>query len=315
MSESVSNRRSVEKPSELLNDLFTSNSVDKILEFYSSFDTVDGLIRWMKERPKGRAEIYEIEGNKDIIVVIPTANFNGEYARLCRDDIFRGLQMVFVESGGKNDPYFNFAHNANKGISVAMKFTPKWIVVSGDDVEKIDDIERLRCSLLKINNEEATVVHTLHEGTYHSRYAIISTRTFRRNIILYFKGELERKKLELESRYNIKYIVGSTLGIYPFLYRSLIKVKYSGSLTILSYSLALKLNGAIFDENYINGTEDIDLAWRLSQEGTKIAYVDFKIGDVIGGTLGPYNLSRRAREIANACYMNAKIIAGDLKLS
>ena len=35
----------------------------------------------MKERPKGIANIHEVEGNKDIIVVIPTADYNGKYAK------------------------------------------------------------------------------------------------------------------------------------------------------------------------------------------------------------------------------------------
>ena len=45
----------------------------------------------MRERPKGVANIHEFEGDKDIIVVIPTADFNGKYAKECRENIFKGL--------------------------------------------------------------------------------------------------------------------------------------------------------------------------------------------------------------------------------
>ena len=78
------------------NNYFASDNPDKIIEFYNGFEDCDQLIQWMKERPKGVNTIYEVEGDKDIIVVIPTADFNGKYARECRENIFRGLHIVFV---------------------------------------------------------------------------------------------------------------------------------------------------------------------------------------------------------------------------
>ena len=112
------------------NILLTSNDPKKILEFYNGFDNRDQLIRWMKERPKGSTYIHEVEGDKDIVVVIPTANFNGIYAVNCRENIFKGLHIIFVENGGKDDFYFNYAHSCNVGIKKAMDYNPKWVVVS-----------------------------------------------------------------------------------------------------------------------------------------------------------------------------------------
>ena len=77
------------------NNLFTSNNPDGIMKFYESFQTRDDLIGWMKERPKGAAYIREVEGTKDVIVVIPTADLNGKYAKECRDNIFKGLHIIF----------------------------------------------------------------------------------------------------------------------------------------------------------------------------------------------------------------------------
>ncbi|MEM3455717.1 MAG: hypothetical protein QXT72_04095 [Candidatus Micrarchaeia archaeon] len=87
-----------------------SNDFEKIIEFYNHFKIKYELIKWMKERPKGLSYIYEVGGNKDIIVVIPTADFNGRYAKTCRDEIFKGLHIIFVLSG-KGNYYFNYAHN------------------------------------------------------------------------------------------------------------------------------------------------------------------------------------------------------------
>jgi len=126
------------------NNLFTSNDPKKIMEFYDSFENCDWFIEWMKERPKGASYIYEVEGNKDIIVVIPTADFNGKHARECRENIFKGLHIIFVESGGRDVFYFNHAYNCNLGIKKAMEYNPKWIVYSNNDMVKEDPIERLR---------------------------------------------------------------------------------------------------------------------------------------------------------------------------
>ena len=39
------------------NNYFTSDDPDKIIEFYNDFENRDQLIQWMKERPKGIANI------------------------------------------------------------------------------------------------------------------------------------------------------------------------------------------------------------------------------------------------------------------
>ena len=119
---------------EKLNNLFISKNLEDIIKFYSYFKTAEELIVWSKRRPHGRAKIYEVSGDKEIIVVIPTADYNGEYAKNCRENIFNGLQMAFVDSGEKGDPYFNYSRNCNIGIEHALKYNPKWIILSNDDV-------------------------------------------------------------------------------------------------------------------------------------------------------------------------------------
>ena len=216
--------------------------------------------------------------------------------------------MVFVESGGRGDFYFNYAHNCNVGIKRAMEYNPKWVVVSNDDMIKEEPIERLSSNLLKLDNKEEIIVHTLKNGKYHSRDALISTRSIRRKIVLNMMGKIERMGMNIESRLEIRYIVGSTLAFYRFIYKPILRVKYSGSFTIMSSTLIKRMNESAFDETFINGGEDIDLALLLKHEGTWTEYVDYKIGDIIGGTIGPYDIIRRTRGIANTCYLNTKIL-------
>ena len=45
------------------NSRFTGENPDKIIEFYDSFKNRGDLIEWVKHRPKGIANIYEVDGD------------------------------------------------------------------------------------------------------------------------------------------------------------------------------------------------------------------------------------------------------------
>ena len=157
------------------NFYFTSNDPIKIIEFYDGFENRDQLIQWMKERPKGTATIIEVDGHKEIIVVIPTSDFNGKYAKECRENIFKGLHMVFVESGGKEDFYFNYAHNCNMGIKKAIEYNPKWVVVSNDDMEKIDEVGTLMKEL-RANDPKTLKALLAQPSKQHSSTGLIGVK-------------------------------------------------------------------------------------------------------------------------------------------
>jgi len=144
-----------------------SNDPKDILRFYDYFENRDQLIKWMKERPKGNYRIVEFNKEEnDIIVVIPTIDVNGKFAKTCREEIFKGLHIIFVESGVGNY-YFNIAHCNNLGLKKAMEYNPKWIIWSGDDMYKIDDVEVLKNELLKIDHKDYDVIFT-QPSRYHS---------------------------------------------------------------------------------------------------------------------------------------------------
>ena len=226
------------------NSRFTSENPDKIIEFYDSFKNRDDLIEWMKERPKGVANIYEVDGEKEIIVVIPTADFNDKYAKECRENIFKGLRMIFVESGGREDFYFNFAYNCNIGIRKAIEYNPKWIIVSNDDVISNDEVSKLKYSLLALNSDREMICFTCTQGIYQSRLASVSSRTIRRRMLLTFMGRKEVKRLQLEKKFGIRFVIGSTLRPYKLIYRPVVQVMYFGSFGIFSSALIKKYEGA-----------------------------------------------------------------------
>ena len=303
------------------NKLFTSNEPENILEFYNGFNNRDQLIQWMKERPKGSSYIHEVEGDKDIIVVIPTADFNGKYAINCRENIFKGLHMIFVESGGKDDIYFNYAHNCNVGIKRAMEYNPKWVVVSNDDMIKIDDVSKLREELESVENN-AYLIWT-EESTYHSY--ILSVRE--NNLIGKAISHLSSAflKVKADSYYANTFCIRKKFSINYFaltkrnglIYHSSNKirdVRITSSFSIFSYMALEKLKCNVFDDVYINGYEDIELSLMLTNVKTNHNRINYNIGDMVGSTLG-LNLQRTYRDFANTAYFNHKISENLLKIS
>jgi len=203
------------------NNYFLSNDPMKIIHFYQGFTSRDELVEWMKERPKGSCLIMEAKGEKDIIVVIPTADIEGEYAKRCRQEIFKGLHIIFVVSG-KDNNYFNYSHNCNVGLKKAMEYNPKWVVVSNDDLYEIDKNDILRTSPLQINHKTIDTVFVTPTD-YHAYDAELSKSTIFRTILFIVLGKLRIYQLRLEKKYNVKYFLSPRrLSHIPF-YRGIIR--------------------------------------------------------------------------------------------
>jgi hypothetical protein len=294
------------------NSLFTSNDPEKIIEFYDGFENRDQLIQWMKERPKGVSYIHEVEGDKDIIVVIPTADFNGEYARECRENIFKGLHIVFVESGIGNF-YFNYAHNCNVGIKKAMEYNPKWVVVSNDDMYKIDDVSKLVKELGKVNEKLIDVVFT-HESIYHSIPAGFGKQRFTRyplRMLLMHKVKiLDRillifKQIKIERKLGCNYFVYPVRGHTKYIFKPGFTFVSFTDFGIFSSEFLKQKHGNLFDETFVNAQEDHDIMIEFFIKTGRFTFIDFQIGDYIGSSL-TVGISREFRELAGIAYLNFK---------
>ena len=295
------------------NGYFRSNKLEKIIEFYNSFENRSQLIEWMRELPKGSTKIHEIGGDGDIVVVIPTANFNGKYAKECVNNIFKGLHMIFIESGEPPDPYFNYAHNVNLGLQLALENKPKWVIISNDDMFKIDDISNLSKLLNEINNE-SHIILARKNGSYSSYYSFVSSL----NVIGKFLKviswivPLKSHTFSISSLYFLKKFDIRIIGISKnekklkrIITNKNMKIMNINNFSIFGYEFFKQYDSKLFDENFINGYEDIDLTINLLEKGNQINFVDYKIGDYSGKSLGT-SLDRSAREIANLAYFNSK---------
>ncbi|MCL6090742.1 MAG: hypothetical protein M1393_06865 [Candidatus Thermoplasmatota archaeon] len=283
------------------NNYFTNNDPEKIIEFYGGFENRNQLIQWMKERPKGVNYIHEVEGDKNIIVVIPTADFNGKYATECRKNIFKGLHIVFVESGGRSDFYFNSAHNVNVGVKKAMEYGPKWIVFSGDDMYKIDDISILVSELMSLDHKKYKTVFT-EPSKYHSIPCKLSKPRLTRNLLFMLLGKDRWMQLKLEKKFGVQYFLPPKNGYWRLFFGKGISMISIADFGIFS-SEFINGGGLFFDEVYINSADDMDLSLRVNKlHDFKV--IKFKIGDYMGSTLGT-DARRHLMEIAGLSYFNS----------
>lgn len=271
------------------NNYLLSSNVNKIIEFYDGFDDKDELIRWFKEKPRGFINTYEIKGPKDVIVVIPTSNFYGQEARVSREKIFKGLHIIFVESGEPQDPYFNYANSCNVGIEIAMKYNPSWIIISKDNMEIVDNTEKLTKEIkeAELNNSESEYLLAQPLFDYISRNAMIVKPRITRAIINYFlpKGNSIKIGSNILKKFNIKYIPRYTYSFKDrFLYRFLFNYNCYISFGIFKKSFFLRS----FKEfgSYIPFGEDDQLSIFASSSKTKTSYVNYKIKPTAGKVLG-----------------------------
>ena len=283
------------------NNYFTSDDPDKIIEFYDGFENSKQLIGWMKERPKGVSKIHEVEGDKDIIVVIPTENFNGKYAKECYESIFKGLHIIFVESG--KDFYFNYAHNCNVGIRRAMDYNPKWIIISNDDMYKIDDPEVLITEICNFDPVKYDIIFPFPDD-YHTIPFYISKKRVTYNIYRYIR---ERQVNIFFNKFGVDYFYSFYKISSRFVFK---KVKGTDSIStiafgILSSKYIERLGVNIFDEIYINEHEDIDLSLRLTLLHARIVNINYKIKALRGSTIGNEKC-RGLRSITGRVYFNFK---------
>ena len=301
------------------NNYFTSDNPDKIIEFYNGFENREQIIRWMEERPKGVSNVLEVDGNKDIIVVIPTVDFDGKFAKECRESIYKGLHIIFVESG--IDFYFNYAHNCNVGIRKAMAYNPKWVVVSNDDITSPSKSEDLIYELSKINNRLVNVVLNKESKQSATKYSVCKFTILGKFIYFNVKylrlieivNEIQRiflNSIKFNRKLGNKYFIIVSGKSFFNLFIKRIYSYYNFEAFGIFSGEYIKNNQRFFDETYINAHEDQDVSIILNKDPSKIAWITNYRFEGMGGVNLGTNLQRGLRTVASDCYLNYKLEQG-----
>jgi hypothetical protein len=281
---------------------FTSSSPRDVSRFLDQFLSRNSLFEWMETRPKGKARVLERPGDKRVVVVVPTANASGQLATNCRDSVFRGLHLVFVESGLPLDPLFNLSHNINVGFQKALEYDPNWIVFASDDMIRIDGPEVLLKALLKVDNEKFDTVFTSPEGRYHSVYGNLGRPNMARKLLFGLAPSM-REVQRHEKRLGVELIAARNSGIERALFHPGYKFWSTASFGIFSRSFVAGLGGLVYHEGFINAAEDIELSLRLNRDASRLSFVRYRVAELVGASLGR-GAARRMRTVACNAYLN-----------
>lgn len=310
-----------------LNSLFMSNKASDIIEFYNKFNFRKDLIEWMRKRPKGKARICEINGPNDIVVVIPTIDCNGAFAKICRDIIFSGFHIIFVESGTEKQ-YFNYAHNCNVGIRKALEYNPKWIIISNDDMKKKDEPEILRSEISKYDPKKYQILFA-ETSKNHSLEIHMGKLNAIGTMLLYASSLIptsivnsvtNNRYLAIAIRlkkFKYRYKISKKYGVKPFFFTTSkhwnIYMKEGRSFTLFqdfgvfsSSYLSDKKGGMLFDETFINAHEDQMISLELSQKEYTRGALHYSIESQGGGSFGD-SLERALRTAASDIYLSLKM--------
>ncbi|MEM0135751.1 MAG: hypothetical protein QXU18_11115, partial [Thermoplasmatales archaeon] len=108
-------------------------------------------------------------------------------------------------------------------------------------------------------------------------------------------------------KFKIEYHVRfSNFKIWDIFYKGIGSVMNTGSFMMMSKEFVEKNKSKIFDETFINVGEDVDLALRIRKMKENVSYVDYSIGDTMGGTLGT-GIDRILRDVVNKIYLEDRV--------
>lgn len=266
--------------------LYMSKNPDDVFAFYSKFDTTKKLLEYSRRRPYNKHNIVEVNGDKRVIAVIPCKDANGKYAKNFRK-IFSGFHIVMVESGV--DPLFNYAHNTNVGVERALSYSPKWIIVANDDLYEIDDPKAFRKKLLEIDDNEVDAVWINPEPEqHHCHYVHLVKIRPALSLLRALQGPFKRKFNSTLRKFDVDYVLlyGQFKWYYSLFLKNEKRFLDTEDFFVLSGKFVSKTfnKGKIYDEIFITCAEDAWLSMMLTE--ARSTYIDFKIGSIIGGTIG-----------------------------
>ena len=284
-----------------LNSLFISHRASDVIQFLDQFETRGSLIDWLKFRPATEPTIHEVDGETDVTVVIPTSNFEGPLAVNSREHVFKGLHIVFVESRKPVDAYFNIGHNVNAGVTRARRYSPRWIVYAGDDMIGVDAPAVLSQALAKCDPSEFDSVFVLPEGRYHSLMANLGRQNVLRSVA-FSLTPARRAILRLEQKFGVTLFDSRASGAKRIFFSKGYQHWSIASMGIVSSSFLSRTGGRMFDETFANDGLDIELSLRLTRDREKYTFVNFRIDEHVGATMG-LDDARRLRMVANYAYL------------
>lgn len=216
------------------------------------------------------------DGDTHAIVVVPTANLDGSLFSRFVESIRRYTNpvptIVAVESSGSE---FRFASSMNAGIKEAMKLSPKYVVLSNDDitftknwlpslVSSFDCVNHLGCAVPIITVPNGSKIDGVIYAKHWSEVLLLKV------IYPFIPNNVKQGIFSRVSDFGItigKRVTTELENVIPSSRRGLVVM--SQPISVFPACILSSLN--MFDEAFLNGEEDFDLSIRLYSMGLKAA--------------------------------------------
>lgn len=280
-------------------ELFASSEHNELLSFYQSFSTFAEFRDFFESRGKAEVKVVHKAGreNLPIVAVVPTASIDGVLAKSFSSH-FPEIDVVFVESQG---PRFNFSHSMNIGIREALTLGKKWIMLSNDDVKPSRPISHL---LKKLEQSEP---RRWYKPLMFSENRQIPTswilcRLPRRGVVSALWDLTHRGTPESSSTYHLIRHFARLFGLSPIVAVQTLPLqsltdkvvsmfRIPGTPRFLNVQPLAVLDSEVisrfsFDESFVNACEDMDLSWRLANNGCQGSLIDYRVETAGSASLG-----------------------------
>ena len=114
-----------------------------------------------------------------------------------------------------------------------------------------------------------------------------------------------RAAINIYKKFGVRYLMSPISGKFSKLFKKGYQYLEIQDFGIYSSVWISKNDNSLYDETFMNAAEDTDLSLNISIGHVRTATIDYKIGDLIGSTLGT-GIQRGLRSIAGLTYLNYK---------
>lgn len=286
----------------LLEMVYSSLGSNNYINFYSSFSGIEELIDFLLRRGRSQVSIYKknFSGSKEVIVVTACSSVNDKITREFVDGM-GAFPMIVAESGGE---LFNFSVSMNAAIKEALSYSPKYVIISNNDLTPLANSELLLQEIRNKGNFRFGIPRVMVDGKHISSIQSVFHENRMMQVLPYFFRYFTPSYfLYINLRYSLKqipfynehfitkyYIVRNGTMAYkisnafaPILGKKIIDICNLQPISIVESSL---LEQEIFDETFVNGGEDTDLSIRFAIRNVKPVFLEFPFRNIGGASLG-----------------------------
>ena len=183
-----------------------------------------------------------------------------------------------------------------------MEYNPKWVVVSNDDMYKIDEPEVLARELRNPEIQGKDTIFTF-PSLYHSVPVKLAGPRWTYKLYKFFFTSEGRFFLNLYKKFSVSVFLPEIGIVSSVMFKKGVRLIESGPFVIFNTNYVESVRGTAFNEDFINSNEDAYVSLNACLVRKNFALINYKIGDYISSTLSN-SLQRKLRHATGDVLLN-----------